>query len=231
MPPLLPTTHSFPRRKRVAGIPRQNFPPRVLKVQRRKRKRTRLPLPVRVQPSPIFLRQVVPPPGLQKCAQATPPPPRRSPVLHRRFLLLLFIVLYCRNILLVMSDTLPNDAINLSCDPATRSLSEPPLSSVYSTFAKWACRPLARTAPSNRQPQKLPTMVSVEPPKWQKKLELIALFPGSSTYPPALLMQNYASDPKFKKYTQQVERCLSSFDNVQEWADFISFLKQLLKVC
>ncbi|KAF9786711.1 Dopey, N-terminal-domain-containing protein [Thelephora terrestris] len=45
----------------------------------------------------------------------------------------------------------------------------------------------------------------------------------------ALLMQNYASDPKFKKYTQQVEKCLSSFDNVQEWADFISFLKQLLK--
>lgn len=43
-------------------------------------------------------------------------------------------------------------------------------------------------------------------------------------------MQNYASDPKFKKYTQQVERSLSSFDNVQEWADFISFLKQLLKV-
>ncbi|KAI0783393.1 Dopey, N-terminal-domain-containing protein [Abortiporus biennis] len=39
----------------------------------------------------------------------------------------------------------------------------------------------------------------------------------------------YASDPKFKKYTQQVERCLSSFDSVHEWADFISFLKQLLK--
>ena len=40
----------------------------------------------------------------------------------------------------------------------------------------------------------------------------------------------YASDPKYKKYTQQVEKCLSSFDNVHEWADFISFLKQLLKV-
>ena len=40
-------------------------------------------------------------------------------------------------------------------------------------------------------------------------------------------MQN---DPKYKKYAQQVEKCLSSFDSVHEWADFISFLKQLLKV-
>jgi len=40
----------------------------------------------------------------------------------------------------------------------------------------------------------------------------------------------YQSDPKFKKYTQQVERSLNSFDNVHEWADFIAFLKQLLKV-
>lgn len=76
-------------------------------------------------------------------------------------------------------------------------------------------------------------MVSVNPPERQK-LELIVLLPCSSlVHPhrlPASLMQNYASDPKFKKYTQQVEKCLSSFDNVQEWADFISFLKQLLKV-
>ena len=41
----------------------------------------------------------------------------------------------------------------------------------------------------------------------------------------------YANDPKFKKYTQQVDKCLVSFDSVNEWADFISFLKQLLKVC
>jgi hypothetical protein len=40
----------------------------------------------------------------------------------------------------------------------------------------------------------------------------------------------YANDPKFKKYTQQVEKCLGSFDSVHEWPDFISFLKQLLKV-
>ncbi|CCM03665.1 uncharacterized protein FIBRA_05809 [Fibroporia radiculosa] len=39
----------------------------------------------------------------------------------------------------------------------------------------------------------------------------------------------YASDPKYKKYAQQVEKCLNSFDSVHEWADFISFLKQLLK--
>ncbi|KAH9982294.1 Dopey, N-terminal-domain-containing protein [Lactifluus volemus] len=45
----------------------------------------------------------------------------------------------------------------------------------------------------------------------------------------ALAQQTYASDPKYKKYTQQVDRCLSTFDNVHEWADFIAFLKQLLK--
>lgn len=48
---------------------------------------------------------------------------------------------------------------------------------------------------------------------------------------PGALLQTYASDPKYKKYAQQVEKCLSSFDSVHEWADFIAFLKQLLKVC
>jgi hypothetical protein len=46
----------------------------------------------------------------------------------------------------------------------------------------------------------------------------------------ALAQQTFASDPKYKKYTQQVEKCLNSFDNVHEWADCIAFLKQLLKV-
>ncbi|KDQ31322.1 hypothetical protein PLEOSDRAFT_1102291 [Pleurotus ostreatus PC15] len=41
--------------------------------------------------------------------------------------------------------------------------------------------------------------------------------------------QTYAHDPKYKKYVQQVEKCLNSFDNVHEWADCIAFLKQLLK--
>ncbi|TFK56468.1 hypothetical protein OE88DRAFT_1715528 [Heliocybe sulcata] len=41
--------------------------------------------------------------------------------------------------------------------------------------------------------------------------------------------QTYAADPKFKKYTAQVEKCLNTFDSVHEWADFIAFLKQLLK--
>jgi hypothetical protein len=41
--------------------------------------------------------------------------------------------------------------------------------------------------------------------------------------------QAFSSDPKYKKYTQQVEKCLNSFDNVHEWADCIAFLKQLLK--
>ncbi|KAJ3572176.1 hypothetical protein NP233_g3254 [Leucocoprinus birnbaumii] len=45
----------------------------------------------------------------------------------------------------------------------------------------------------------------------------------------ALIQHNYASDPKYKKYVQQVEKCLNSFDNVHEWADCIAFLKQLLK--
>lgn len=39
-----------------------------------------------------------------------------------------------------------------------------------------------------------------------------------------------AADPKFKKYTQAVEKCLATFDSVHEWADFISFLGKLLKV-
>ena len=46
----------------------------------------------------------------------------------------------------------------------------------------------------------------------------------------AVAQKAYASDPKYKKYAQQVDRCLNSFDNVHEWADFIAFLKQLLKV-
>ncbi|KAJ2917856.1 hypothetical protein MD484_g2573, partial [Candolleomyces efflorescens] len=45
----------------------------------------------------------------------------------------------------------------------------------------------------------------------------------------SIVQQAYASDPKFKKYVQQVEKCLNSFDDVHEWADCIAFLKQLLK--
>jgi len=45
----------------------------------------------------------------------------------------------------------------------------------------------------------------------------------------AVAQQAFVSDPKYKKYTQQVEKCLNSFDNVHEWADCIAFLKQLLK--
>ncbi|GAC98202.1 hypothetical protein PHSY_005791 [Pseudozyma hubeiensis SY62] len=37
------------------------------------------------------------------------------------------------------------------------------------------------------------------------------------------------SDAKFKKYLALVERTLASFDNVSEWADFISFLARLHK--
>ncbi|KAF8963955.1 Dopey, N-terminal-domain-containing protein [Flammula alnicola] len=45
----------------------------------------------------------------------------------------------------------------------------------------------------------------------------------------SIALQTYSSDPKYKKYVQQVEKCLNSFDNVHEWADCIAFLKQLLK--
>jgi hypothetical protein len=38
------------------------------------------------------------------------------------------------------------------------------------------------------------------------------------------------NDPKYKKYALAVEKCLTTFDNVHEWADFISFLTKLLKV-
>ncbi|KAI9593645.1 Dopey, N-terminal-domain-containing protein [Syncephalis fuscata] len=39
----------------------------------------------------------------------------------------------------------------------------------------------------------------------------------------------YASEPKFSRYAQLVERNLQSFDTVSEWADVISFLGKLLK--
>lgn len=39
-----------------------------------------------------------------------------------------------------------------------------------------------------------------------------------------------ANDPKYKRFKQQVDKALQSFENVNEWADFISFLSRLLKV-
>ncbi|KAI8459463.1 Dopey, N-terminal-domain-containing protein [Phakopsora pachyrhizi] len=38
-----------------------------------------------------------------------------------------------------------------------------------------------------------------------------------------------ASDPKYRKYSSLVERTLLSIDQVNEWADFITFLAKLLK--
>nr|XP_031863087.1 uncharacterized protein CI109_001565 [Kwoniella shandongensis]KAA5530159.1 hypothetical protein CI109_001565 [Kwoniella shandongensis] len=38
-----------------------------------------------------------------------------------------------------------------------------------------------------------------------------------------------ASDGKYKKFAQMVDKSLQSFENVNEWADFISFLSRLLK--
>ncbi|KAF8559912.1 hypothetical protein OG21DRAFT_1528688 [Imleria badia] len=53
--------------------------------------------------------------------------------------------------------------------------------------------------------------------------------PSTKTGERAAAQQLFSSDPKYKKYTQQVEKCLNAFDNVHEWADCIAFLKQLLK--
>ena len=40
-----------------------------------------------------------------------------------------------------------------------------------------------------------------------------------------------ANDARYKKFAAQVDRVLQSFESVNEWADFISFLSRLLKVC
>lgn len=40
-----------------------------------------------------------------------------------------------------------------------------------------------------------------------------------------------ADDSRYKKFCTQVDRALQSFESVNEWADFISFLSRLLKVC
>ncbi|OJT08448.1 Protein dopey [Trametes pubescens] len=68
-----------------------------------------------------------------------------------------------------------------------------------------------------------PRVGSVDPTKRGPPWYALRGGDGTST-PPA-----YAADPKYKKYTQQVEKCLNSFESVHEWADFIAFLKQLLK--
>jgi hypothetical protein len=47
---------------------------------------------------------------------------------------------------------------------------------------------------------------------------------------PVTIPDTLANDPKYKKYVAQVDRCLATFDNVHEWADFIAFLTKLLKV-
>nr|ODN87338.1 hypothetical protein L203_03611 [Cryptococcus depauperatus CBS 7841] len=45
----------------------------------------------------------------------------------------------------------------------------------------------------------------------------------------AATTSHLVNDPKFKKYRSQVDKSLQSFENVNEWADFISFLSRLLK--
>ncbi|THH33130.1 hypothetical protein EUX98_g1019 [Antrodiella citrinella] len=87
------------------------------------------------------------------------------------------------------------------------------------------------TGQSSRAASTAPDSISAALPTARKRFA--AMTPGKSPAAKArdrgVITSAYANDPKFKKYTQQVEKCLASFDNVHEWADFISFLKQLLK--
>ena len=44
-------------------------------------------------------------------------------------------------------------------------------------------------------------------------------------------MDKNKKDPRYRKYESQIERTLSSFEKeINEWADFITFLDKLLKV-
>ncbi|TDL26444.1 hypothetical protein BD410DRAFT_521497 [Rickenella mellea] len=45
----------------------------------------------------------------------------------------------------------------------------------------------------------------------------------------ASVLSVVSSDPKYKKYSQQVEKCLTTFETMHEWPDLIAFLNQLLK--
>jgi hypothetical protein len=53
---------------------------------------------------------------------------------------------------------------------------------------------------------------------------------GEIAYNPAAASL-LSSDARYKKFATQVDRALQSFESVNEWADFISFLSRLLKVC
>ncbi|KZS93323.1 hypothetical protein SISNIDRAFT_441139 [Sistotremastrum niveocremeum HHB9708] len=50
--------------------------------------------------------------------------------------------------------------------------------------------------------------------------------PDEHTVAAALLEK----DRKYKKYSQQVEKCLSTFENIHDWADCTAFLTRLLKI-
>lgn len=42
--------------------------------------------------------------------------------------------------------------------------------------------------------------------------------------------QLLTSDPKYRRYASLVDKTLASFEGIQEWADFITFVAKLLKV-
>ncbi|KAI9289079.1 Dopey, N-terminal-domain-containing protein [Umbelopsis sp. AD052] len=53
--------------------------------------------------------------------------------------------------------------------------------------------------------------------------------PSGSTTSTKSASEEYANDPRYKKYVQLVEKNLQFFDAVNEWADIISFLGRLLR--
>ncbi|KAJ7204429.1 Dopey, N-terminal-domain-containing protein [Mycena pura] len=72
-------------------------------------------------------------------------------------------------------------------------------------------------------------MMSIKPPRTDGSGTSVKKWLSERNSERAAAQQAFAADPKYKKYTLQVERCLNSFDDVHEWADCIAFLKQLLK--
>ncbi|KAF8510422.1 Dopey, N-terminal-domain-containing protein [Hysterangium stoloniferum] len=78
---------------------------------------------------------------------------------------------------------------------------------------------------ANASPPKLNRDVATANAQMRTSISTVGLRSGER----ARLTTALHGDPKFKKYTAQVEKCLQTFDNVHEWADFIAFLTKLLK--
>lgn len=40
----------------------------------------------------------------------------------------------------------------------------------------------------------------------------------------------FAMEPRYRKFALQLDKCLSSFEGIQDWGDCTAFLNRLLKV-